>query len=93
MPCLSLMKTTYCFILSGKQDILREKLEEQHDKLGKVKWGDKEVDNCWVFEYLGSDFVPNGDHTSDLRKRIAQAMSRVGRLRHITQAQDVELDV
>ena len=52
-----------------------------------------EVKNCWIFEYLGSSFVPNGDHTPDVRKRIAQAKARAGRLRHILQAEELELDL
>ena len=76
-----------------KRDVQRDKLESRQDKLVKVKWGDRDVNNCWVFEYLGSDFVPSGDHLPDVRKRIAQAKSRAGRLRHILQATDVELDL
>ena len=49
--------------------------------------------DCWLFEYLGSDFVPSGDHLPDVRKRIAQAKARAGRLRHVLQAKELELDL
>ena len=79
--------------LRTKLDIKHDKLEAMQDKLQKVKWGDQTVSNCWRFEYLGSDFVPSGDHLPDVRKRIAQAKSRAGRLRHILQAKDLEIDL
>ena len=37
--------------------------------------------------------MPSGDHLPDVRKRIAQAKSHAGRLRHILQAEDLELDL
>ena len=46
-----------------------------------------------MFEYVGSDFVPNGDHLSDVSKRITQAKVRSDRLSHILQAKDIELDL
>ena len=79
--------------IQAKLDIRRDKFEEQQDKLPKVKWGVREVFNAWKLAYLGSDFVPDGDHLPDVRKRIAQAKARAGRLRHILQAKELELDL
>ena len=79
--------------LRTKLDIQSDKLEAFHHRLRKIKWGDIDVSNCWLFEYLGSDFTSDGDHLPDVRKRIAQAKSRAGRLRHILQAKDVSLDL
>ena len=79
--------------IRAKLDIRRDKIEEHQQKLPTVKWGDKQVSNCGRFEYLGSDFLPSGEHLPDVRKRIAQAKTRAGRLRHILQAKDVPLDL
>ena len=48
-----------------------------------VKWGDLIVDNCWIFEYLGSCFQPDGDQMPDVERRCAMAKQRAGTLRHV----------
>ena len=45
-------------------------------------WNDKQIKNCWVFEYLGSLFFPDAKHLSDVRRRIDMARTRAGKLRH-----------
>ena len=35
------------------------------------------------FKYLGSIFASDGDHTYDVRRRIALVMARMGELRHV----------
>ena len=52
--------------LQTKTDILCDKLEA----LQKIKWGDRDVSSCWLFEYLDSDFVPSGDHLPDVHMHI-----------------------
>ena len=46
-------------------------------------WGDDEVSNCWVFEYLGSFVQCDGDHIPDVLRRVAMAKAIVGSLWHI----------
>ena len=70
-----------------------DKIAARQDHLPKVKWGEQEVDNSWVFIYLGSLFQADGDHTPDVQRRINKAKSRAGRLRHILQSPDLELDL
>ena len=48
-----------------------------------VKWGEGQVDNCWTFEYLGPMFTPDGDQMTDVRRRIAMAQQRHGKMWHI----------
>lgn len=61
-----------------------------------VKWGDNPVANCWYFEYIDSVFQPDGDHMPDVRHKEKNSNgedARAGQLRHILQAQDLELDL
>mgnify|MGYP003327420054 FL=1 len=69
--------------LTERKDIERDKLAAAQNELPKVKWGDREVENCWQFPYLGSLFQPNGDQMPDVRSRCAMAKMRAGSLRHI----------
>ena len=71
--------------------MLKDKLEAQHAALPKVRWDDKEVDNAWQCEYLGSTFQSDGQHLPDVRRRIAMAMQRSGTLRHIWSATTLKL--
>ena len=52
-------------------------------KLPQVAWGDQIAGNNWVFKYLGSLFEAGGNHMPDVRRRIAMARTRFGKLRHI----------
>ena len=67
----------------SEKNIKREKLEQQQETLAHVKWGDKEVRNCWRFEYLGSLVQCAGSHIPDVLRRVAMAKARAGALRHI----------
>ena len=77
----------------ARQDIKRDKLEALQQHYPQVMWGIKEVRKCWVFEYLGSIFHPSGAHMTDVRRRIDMAKSRSGKLRHILQSKELELDL
>ena len=41
------------------------------------------MDNCWLFQYLGSLFTPDGSQEEDVRSRIAQAKARAGKMRNV----------
>ena len=43
----------------------------------------EELENVFVFKYLGTLFAADGRQQYDIKRRIALAMSRCGRLRHI----------
>ena len=58
-------------------------LEAMQKMLPNVCWGELKVDNCWLFEYLGSLFQPDGEQMTDVRRRCAMAKTRAGSLRHI----------
>ena len=59
----------------------------------KVKWGDEEADNSWLFKYLGSLFQANGEQMTDARQRIAMARARFGKLRHIWRDSNLHLSL
>ena len=69
--------------LTAKKDVKRDKLKERQDSLPKVRWGEQEVSNCWLFKYLGSLFTPDGSQEEDVCSRIAQAKTRAGKMRNI----------
>ena len=39
----------------------------------RVKWGEKEIEICWSFTYLGSNIWPDGNHKAEVKIHIAQA--------------------
>ena len=69
--------------LTERKDIKKQKLEAIQDKLPKVKWGDRDVDNCLQFPYLGSIFQTDADQLPDVRSKCMRAKLRAGTLRHI----------
>ena len=69
--------------LTERRDVKRDMMEAMQQLLPKVKWGDAEIDNCWLFEYLGSLFQADGDQTADVQRRCGMAKSRAGTLRHV----------
>lgn len=54
-------------------------------------WGSQEIQNCWVFEYLGSLFQADGDQTPDIKLRITMTTVRAGKLREIWVAEELNL--
>ena len=59
------------------------KKEAQQAKLPKVKWAPDPVKNCWQFEYLGAVFQADGSQMPDVRRRVAMAKQRHGKMRHV----------
>ena len=78
---------------TAKRDVKRNKLKQLQQQEEKVRWGSREVENCWNFKYLGALFQPDGDHMPDVREKIARAKKRAGQLRHILCCQELELDL
>ena len=66
-------------------------MEKLQSLLPKVKWGDKEADNCWWFRYLGSIFEAGGSQMADVQRRINLAVARFGKMRHIWTSPDLHL--
>ena len=60
-----------------------QKRKKMQDLLPKVKWEDKEASNTWQFKYLGSLFEAGGGDMADVRRRIAMATQRFGKLRNL----------
>ena len=69
------------------------KLKQRQNDLEKVYWGEQMIKNCWIFEYLGSLFQADGDQTPDIKRRIAMAVARAGKLRHIWAAEELTLEL
>ena len=67
----------------AKKEAVKIKKEEAQAKMATVKWGEEPVANCWAFEYLGAIFTPDGGQMTDVRRRIAMAQQRHGKMRHI----------
>ena len=57
---------------------LTKRKQMQH-MLPKVQWGDIQIDNCWHFKYLGSQFEAGGGQLYDVRKRVAMTKQRHGK--------------
>ena len=68
---------------TAKKEAIKAKHEEAQEQLPTAKWGEDPADNCWTFEYLGSIFTPDGSCMPDVRRRIAMAQQRHGKMRHI----------
>ena len=64
-------------------DAVLQKRKKMQDLLPKVKWEDKEASNTWQFKYLGSLFEAGGGDIADVRRRIAMATQRFGKLRNL----------
>ena len=47
------------------------------------------MDNVFKFKYLGSLFAADGQHCYDINARVAMAMSRCGKLKHIFDSKEL----
>ena len=56
-----------------------------------VKLGDKDLENVWVFKYLGSRFRADGSHIADIKARIAAATVTAGKMRSIWSSKSTPL--
>ena len=48
-----------------------------------VKLGDEDIENVWMFKYLGSWFRADGSHLADIKARIASATTTAGKMRNV----------
>jgi hypothetical protein len=62
-------------------------LVEQQDTKATNSYNGKTLLNTFRFKYLGSIFAANGDHSYDVDRRIAIAMSRMGQLHAVFNSQ------
>lgn len=77
--------------LTAKRDVRKDKLAERQNQLMRVYWGDSPLDNRWQAEYLGSIFQADGDQIPDIKRRVAMAVARAGKLRNIWAATELTL--
>ena len=77
----------------AKVDIKQDKREEAQKNLPQVHWGEQAIVNYYRAIYLGSLFQVDGDQMPDIRRRIAMAMQRAGKLRHVWAAEELSLDL
>ena len=78
---------------TAKVDAIQQKRKAMQNLLPKVKWEDTEADNTWQFAYLGSIFEAGGGDMPDVRRRIAMATQRFGKLRHIWKDGNLHLNL
>ena len=55
----------------------------------KIRCEGEELDNVYLFKYLGSIFAADGSHEHDVNRRILLAMKRCGALRNIFGSTDI----
>ena len=75
------------------QDAKAEKRKQQQKSMPTVRWGDKEVQNCWRFPYLVSPFEAGGDNMSHVSRRIAMARARLDKLGHLWSDNNLHLNL
>ena len=66
-----------------------QKLKQAQAQKATVNCGDQALDNVFNFNYLGSLFSADADQTRDVKKRIALARTRFGKLRHVFGSKDL----
>ena len=69
------------------------KVAEAQKHKPKVKCEQAELKNVAVFKYLGSLFYADGQHRQDVTRRIALAMNRCGKLRHVFDSKDLPMSL
>ena len=75
------------------KDAVNTKREQQQASLPRAKWGNVEAANSWRFKYLGSIFQADGKQMPDVKRRIAMARTRFGKLRHVWEAGCLHLNL
>ena len=68
-----------------------ETLKERHKQEATITCEGKQLENCFLFKYLGSMFAADGTDEVDLRRRIGMAMSRCGQLRFVLGANSIKM--
>ena len=67
--------------------------KEAQDKKPHVQLGGVDLDNVWIFKYLGSRFRADGSHIADIRARIAAATTTAGKMRGIWSSKSTPLQL
>ena len=68
---------------TAAKDTKTQMRKAAQDAKPHVKLGETDIDNVWVFKYLGSRFRADGSHLEDIKARIAIAMTTAGKMRSI----------
>ena len=68
---------------SADKDTRQQKRVKAQQAKKKVICDGEDLNNMWSFIYLGAKFSADGDHTTDVKARIAMAMKTAGKMRHI----------
>ena len=58
---------------TADKDTRNQKRKDAQEKLDHVKCEGKDIENVWIFKYLGSRFRADGDQTPDIKARMAAA--------------------
>ena len=69
------------------------KLEELQKSRPAVHCGEEVLENVFRFLYLGTVFAVNGLQCYDVDSRVAMAMSRCGKLRHVFDSPHISMQV
>ena len=78
-------------VAGGGKESEAGKERKMQEQLPVVRWGQIQADNCWQFEYLGAIFQADGDQLPDIRRRVAMAVQRHGKLRHVWKAHQLHV--
>ena len=71
--------------------VRRDKVEEAQSRNQVVQCENIQLESVYKFKYLGSTFTADGDHSRDVEKRCAMAMSRCGDLRAVFNSKSIPL--
>ena len=102
LPCVSKRGVTIHMAKAHKQEeqqkfkgtvadaaVKRDKMKKAQAKKVKIFCGETELENAFIFCYLGSLFSADADQDRDIRKRIALARKRFIKLRHVFGSDDL----
>ena len=78
---------------SADKDTRMQQHKDAQDAKEHVKCEDKELDNVWLFKYLGSLFRADGDQYTDVKARIAAATTTAGKMRNIWASTTIPLSL
>ena len=67
--------------------VRQNKLVDAQDEEEKVHCEHSPLKNVFLFKYLGSVFAADGGQQQDVKRRIGMAMTRMGQLRHVFNAE------
>ena len=70
-----------------------EQLKEAQKGRPKIKCEGADLENVFLFKYLGSIFAANGSHDHDVTRRVILAMKRCGQLRNVFDSPDIPVDL